>query len=202
MMKRLPSLSAAATSGVAVLAAPMIAWAADAKPGAKQEPGMPQLDSTWYASQVFWLAVTFIIFLLLCWKVILPKIDRVLEDRNQRIQGDLEQARELRDEADKVLADYEAALADARSKAQAAIREAANEAQTEATDAHQKLGAKLAEQVSEAEERIAAARTEAVGNVKGVAEDLAKAAAEKLLGSSVAAGDAQSAVASVLGNRS
>ena len=58
--------------GGVLLAWPGLALAADAKPGAKAEPGMPQLDGYWYASQIFWLAITFIFFLVLCWKVILP----------------------------------------------------------------------------------------------------------------------------------
>lgn len=163
--------------------------------------GMPQLDPTYYASQTFWLAVTFILFLLICWKVALPRIGRVLDDRRQKIEGDLAEARSLRDEAEKVLADYEAAVAEARSNAQSVVRQTAVEAQERAAKEHEKLGGRLAEQVNEAEARIARARTEAVASVKDVAGDLARTAAAKLLDSQVSQQEAEAAVQQVAERR-
>ncbi len=197
----LKPILARAAIGVVSCTAPVAAFAAEgAKTGAKSG-GMPQLDGYWFASQVFWLAITFILFLLICWKVALPKIGQVLDDRRQRIEGDLEEARGLRDEAEKVLAEYEEAVAAARAEAQATIRKTANEAQERSAREHERLGGQVNGMIGEAEERIAKARDEAVANVNQVAGELAQTAAAKLLSAEVSRADADSAVVAVLQQR-
>ena len=61
-----------------------------------KKSGMPQLDPSTFASQLFWLAVTFGLFLLIVWRVALPKIGRVLEDRRERIERDIARAGEIK----------------------------------------------------------------------------------------------------------
>lgn len=188
--------------GALAFAMPTLAAAAEgAKEGGSSSGGMPQLDPSSYASQIFWLAITFLIFLLICWKVALPKIGRVLEERRQRIAGDLEEARTLRDEAERVLADYEEAVAKARNDAQAIVRKTAGEAQERAHHEHERLGAQIGTMIGEAEDRIDKARDEAIANVNQVAGELAQTAAAKLLGAEVSRADADSAVAAVLQQR-
>ena len=185
---------------ILAFAVPSLAAAAE---GAKKSEsgGMPQLDPSSYASQIFWLAITFILFLLICWKIALPKIGQVLDERRQRIEGDLEEARNLRDEAERVLAEYEAAVAQARADAQAIVRKTANEAQERASREHERLGGQVNGMVGEAEERIDQARVQAIAGVNEVAGELAQTAAAKLLGSDISRADADAAVASVLQQR-
>jgi F-type H+-transporting ATPase subunit b len=189
-----------AAGGVMAIAVPSLAAAAE---GAKkaESGGMPQLDPSSFASQVFWLAITFILFLLICWKVALPKIGQVLDARRQRIEGDLQEARTLRDEAERVLADYEEAVAKARADAQAIIRKTANDSQERASRELDRLGGQVNTMIGEAEERINKARAEAVANVNQVAGELAQTAATKLLGADVSRADADTAVATVLQQR-
>ena len=189
--------------GALAVALPSLAIAAEGGAnGAKDSSGgMPQLDPSSYASQVFWLAVTFILFLLICWKVALPKIGRVLEERRQRIEGDLEEARTLRDEAERVLADYEEAVAGARATAQTVVRKSAGEMQQQAAYEHERLGDQINGMIREAEDRIDKARAEAIANVNQVAGELAQTAAAKLLGADVSRADADTAVTAVLQQR-
>jgi len=79
---------------------------------------MPQLDPSLFATQLFWLFVTFLALFLIAWKVALPRITEVLDARQTRIDGDLEKARALKDEAEEVIATYEKTLADASLQAQ------------------------------------------------------------------------------------
>lgn len=182
---------------VLAVATPSLAGAAE---GAKKSGsgGMPQLDPSSYASQIFWLTITFVLFLLICWKVALPKIGQVLDDRRQRIEGDLEEARGLRDEAEQVLAEYEAAVARARADAQAIVRKTGVEAQERAAREHERLAGQVNVMISEAEERIAKARATAIAGVNEVAGELAQRAVAKLLGADVSRADADSAVAAIL----
>jgi F-type H+-transporting ATPase subunit b len=197
----LKPILATAAAGVVLCTVPAVAIAAEGAKTGGDSGGMPQLDGYWFASQVFWLAVTFILFLLICWKVALPKIGRVLEERRQRIEGDLEEARTLRDEAEKVLADYEEAVAKARSDAQAIVRKTAGEMQERAAQEHERLGSQTNDMIGEAEGRIDKARAEAIANVNDVAGELAQTAAAKLLGADISRADADTAVSAVLQQR-
>ena len=81
---------------------------------------MPQLDQIWsYPSQVFWLVVSFAVLYYVLSRIALPKVSDLLQERQERIDADLEKAENLKKEAETVLAAYEAAMADARGKAQA-----------------------------------------------------------------------------------
>ena len=84
---------------------------------------MPQLDVTTYASQLFWLLLTFVPLYLVITKVALPRIGEVLEARQDKIDDDLKKAAARKEEAEAVMSEYEALQADAHAKAQALLRE-------------------------------------------------------------------------------
>ena len=65
------------------------------------EAGMPQLDPTFWASQGFWLVITFLILYFSISKIFLPKIKNNLDNREKKIKNDLEEAKKLKDLADK-----------------------------------------------------------------------------------------------------
>lgn len=157
--------------------------------------GMPQLNPESFASQIFWLIVTFLVFFLIAWRVALPKIGQVLADRRDRIDRDIAKAQDVRNEAEAVLAEYEKLSAEGRASAQVVIREANELAAAEAAAEHEKLGHRLADDIDKAERRIAEARTSALEGVGEVAAEIAQAAAAKLIGLEVSAKDAEGAVA-------
>lgn len=156
--------------------------------------GMPQLNPDSFASQIFWLALTFIVFFLIAWRVALPKIGRVLEDRRERIDRDVSKAQEVRNEAEAVLAAYEKLSAEGRASAQVVIREANELAAAEAAAEHEKLGHRLADDIAKAERRIAEARSSALEGLGDVAAEIAQSAAAKLTGLDVSKSDAEGAV--------
>lgn len=158
---------------------------------------MPQLDPTTFATQLFWLLVTFSLLYLVVWKVILPRISGVLQERQERIDDDLEKAEKLKSDAEAVLSAYEKTIAEGRASAQVIIREEADKLAAEATERQAALGEKLKAQTRDAEARIDAARSEALANIRSVAADVAKAASERLVGGEVSESDAEAAVASV-----
>lgn len=163
---------------------------------------MPQLEQIHtFASQLFWLVVTFVALYFFLRAVALPKITQVLEQRQSRISSDLEKAELLKQEAEQVLEEYEKAAAEGRARAQGAIREASEEMKAEAAKRHEALGKKLGEQIREAEERIAKEREDAVQNIRDVAVDLAQTATERLVGTKVDAKAASSAVDSAMKER-
>jgi F-type H+-transporting ATPase subunit b len=159
---------------------------------------MPQLDASTFVSQLFWLAVTFVILYWLMWKIVIPRVADVLRDRQERIDDDLEKAEALRNEAAGVLEAYEKTVAEGRAKAQAILREAAGRNDKAAAERQAALGEQLARQTADAESRINAAREEALADIRSVAAETAQAAALRLSGASITQDEAEEAVASVL----
>lgn len=145
---------------------------------------MPQFDPTFFATQVFWLAVAFVILYLLMTRVALPRITEVLEERSNRIADDLEKAATLKQEAEGVIAAYEAAVAKARSQAATVIGVATQEISEISAKRQAEFAADLARQVTAAERRIAAAKNEAKAQIRDIAVGAALDVAVKLTGAS------------------
>ena len=162
---------------------------------------MPQLDPSSYASQLFWLVVTFALLYLLMWKVALPRISALLRERQEQIDDDLEKATKLKAEAEGVLKAYEAAMTEGRARAHATLREAADRVAKEAAEAQAAAEARLDRETTEAEKRIAAAKREALDNVRQVAGEAARATAAKLIGTEVSERDADEAASRALRER-
>ena len=77
---------------------------------------MPQLDPEFFVSQIFWLVVTFSFLLLFLWKVSLPRIGSVLEKRENKINNDIETAKQLQIEAEKIQNQIEQKLQDTKEQ--------------------------------------------------------------------------------------
>ena len=143
---------------------------------------MPQLDVATFAPQLVWLAISFVVLYILMARVGLPRVGAVLEARRRRLDDDLARAGELRDQAQAVIAAYEAAQADARARAQATIRETTERLAAAAAERQHQLAAALAEQTGAAEREIAAAKERALAEIRILAGDVAASVAAKLTG--------------------
>jgi F-type H+-transporting ATPase subunit b len=150
------------------------------------EAKLPQLDIQTYPSQIFWLIVSFIVLYFLVSKFAVPRISDVLEERQERITDDLDKAETLKKESEQVRSEYEKALDEARDKAHAATREAQDAVAKSGAKAEAEAQDKVLAILKDAEARIATARTEAIGNVRSVARDVAGDAVTKLTGVEVA----------------
>jgi F-type H+-transporting ATPase subunit b len=162
---------------------------------------MPQLDVTTFAPQLFWLAVSFIVLYVLMTKVALPRVGAAIAERRARIDGDLERAAQMKSDAEAVMAAYEKALGEARAQAQETVRQTSERLAAEAAERQRAAGAKLAEQTAAAEKRIAAAREAALANVRSIAVDVARTAAQRLTGVDIDEARAGAAVDAVMKGR-
>jgi F-type H+-transporting ATPase subunit b len=162
---------------------------------------MPQLDPAGFAPQIFWLVVCFAALYFLMWRVALPRVADVLRARQERIDDDLEKAARLKEDAQAALAAYEATMAKGRAEAQAVLRDTAERIAKEAAARQAETIARLDRETQDAERRIAEARREALANVRAVAAEAARSATAKLIGTEVAAPEADEAAAHVLGER-
>ena len=155
---------------------------------------MPQFDITSFLPQLIWLGITFVVLYLLMWRVALPRITDVLETRSERIASDLDKAAELKAQADSVAAEYEAALAEARTRAKATLAEVTAAAVAAADARNADVTERLNKEAEAAAQRIAEAKSQAMTEVRDVAVELAQASVAKLIGREVAADQVAGAV--------
>lgn len=155
---------------------------------------MPQFDPEWFASQIFWLVVTFGLLYLLLSRIAIPRIAEVMEERQDKVEDDLTKAEKLRNEAEEILAEYEKTLAEAQSEAQKTVRAAEQEMAQHAAERHEAFGKDLTKRTREAEERIDKAKGEAIEGLRSMAGEVAQAATAKLIGVEVDAKQAEKAV--------
>jgi F-type H+-transporting ATPase subunit b len=142
----------------------------------------PPLDATTFAPQLFWLVIAFVLLYVLLSRKALPRIGQVIEERRERIDRDLGEAERLKTETEAALKTYEAAHAEARSRAQAIAKETRDKLATEAEQARHKVDAELNNKLAETEKQIAATKARALAGVNQIAADTAGAIVAKLIG--------------------
>ncbi len=160
---------------------------------------MPQLDFHTFAPQIVWLAISFLLLLLIMSRVALPRVGAILEERGNRIMGDLTEATRLRDETAKALASYQQALADAKQRAQGIAAQVRQETSDDIARQRAAIDQQLAAKSADAERRITVLKDEALTHVGEIAGDTAQAVVAHLLGKSTASAELQAAVNEVLG---
>ena len=162
----------------------------------KASGGLPQFDIAQWPGQMVWVLVIFAVLYFLVSKVFVPRVSGTIDAREDKISGDIGEAFRARNAAQ---ADADAAAGEmtgARVRAQKLASEAKAEATAAAAARGAEEDAKLAVTLSQAETRIAAARNEAMGHVRGIALDTAAAIIEKLTGAPALAGEIDSALGS------
>ena len=142
----------------------------------------PPFQKDTFASQLVSLLVAFVALYLIVSRIALPRVSSLLDERQNKIEGDLATAQKLRDESDAALKAYESELASARSRAQA-IGAETREKLNAASEAERKtLEERLSVKLAEAEKTIAATREAAMSNVRSIASDAAIAIVQRLTG--------------------
>jgi len=161
------------------------------------EAAFPPFDPTYFASQLFWLAISFFVLYVLLSRFVLPRIGSAIEDRRDRIADDLDTAAQLKAQADETVRTYEKSLADARAKAHSVAAEAKATADAEIAEAIRQADADLEAKLEQSEVRIREARDTALGEVRSIAAGAAAVAVEHLAGLEVSEDDAAKAVDAV-----
>jgi F-type H+-transporting ATPase subunit b len=134
----------------------------------------------------FWSAVAFVILLVgFAYLGVQNKITEALDHRATRIKGELDDARKLKEEAQKLVAEYRAKRESAVKEAEDIIANAKSEAERIAAEAKTRMEDFVARRTKMAETKIAQAEAQAVADVRAAAADAAVAAAAKVLSETV-----------------
>ena len=134
----------------------------------------------WTATETAFVALLLFIGLLVYLKVP-AAIMGMLDQRSQAIAKELHEARRLREDAEKLLAEYEAKRAAAEAEAKEIVASAKEQAALVAEETRASMQAAMARRERQADDRIASAGSKAADEVRAAAVEAAVAAAEKLI---------------------
>jgi F-type H+-transporting ATPase subunit b len=142
----------------------------------------PPFNKETFPSQLFWLAICFVVLYLITARLVQPRVSGIIDGRKKQVSGDLAEASRLKTESEQAIAAYEKALADARTRAQTIASETHDRLQAEAERNRKSLEEQLNARLADAEKQIAATKSAAMTNVRGIATEAAAAIVTRLTG--------------------
>ncbi len=142
---------------------------------------MPQFDSTFFSSLIFWELISFGILLWVLYKFALPPILETMELREKKIRDSIEQAEKNQKESEQRLKTYEAKLQDASKEAEGLLTEARDKAQRLLDENAQRIRTETDRLKAEATQEIDRERRKALQDIRNETADLALLVAEKVL---------------------
>jgi F-type H+-transporting ATPase subunit b len=147
------------------------------------------------SNPLFWVIVSFVLFIALLVYVKVPaSIAGALDSRADRIRNDLDEARQLREEAQSLLASFERKQAEVAKQADAIVEQAKSDSAASAEAAKAALGETIERKLRSAEDRIKQAETAAVREVRDSAVTVSVAAATDLISKSLKKADKASLI--------
>ena len=140
----------------------------------KAEPGL-----------IIWTIISFILLVLLLWKVAYPQILKGMKTREETIKQQLEEAQKTKKEAENLLEDYKRRLAEARSEAQKIINEGKSLGENMRKEIVQNAQEESNQIVKRAQEEIELQKQKAILELQGKIADLSIMAATKIINKSL-----------------
>jgi F-type H+-transporting ATPase subunit b len=157
--------------------------------------GLPQFDIGQWPGQMVWILIIFVVMFVLFSRVFLPRVAGTIADREDRIAGDIGDARRMKEQADAEAAAAAAETAEARARALRLGLDARARAQAESAAEDAREQARLTETLAQADRRILSARNEAMTHVREIAMQAASAMVERLTGTVPTVGQLRAAQA-------
>jgi F-type H+-transporting ATPase subunit b len=138
------------------------------------------------AEPEFWVAVAFVILMgVFAYFGIHRTVLRALDHRSERIKAELDDARQLKEDAAKLLAEYKSRRAAAEREAEEIVGSARAEAERIAAEAKTRMEDYVARRTKTAENKIALAEAQALADVRSAAANAAAEAASVILSQTV-----------------
>jgi F-type H+-transporting ATPase subunit b len=146
------------------------------------EAGMPQLDPTYWASQAFWLVLIFTALYLVLSNLFIPKIKDSIDNRENKIKDDLDEAQKLKDLAEQKLKEYELTIENAKKEVQKIIFESKNKLNLDIKNKKKKIEKEMEIEIKSVEKEIESLKKESLKNISAISEEMASKVIEQISG--------------------
>ena len=146
------------------------------------EAGMPQLDPTYWASQAFWLILVFSILYISIAKFYLPKIKNNLDNRENRIKNDLDDANKFKELAELKSKEYEKILEDAKKEVIKIHIESKNTLDKDIKAKKEIIEKEIEKEILKAQKEINELKKNSISDIQQISENIASNIIETLSG--------------------
>lgn len=133
---------------------------------------MPHLDVSSYPSQIFWLIISVLTMYFIMNTFIVPKIAKTIDERNNKIDGNIKIAEEFKNQAINIQNEYEAKLAEAKKSAQLQIEESNKELEKFIADKEAEFNKKFNIKLKESEEKIKSQKDEILSDLENLSTNI------------------------------
>ena len=146
------------------------------------EAGMPQLDPTYWASQAFWLVLVFTILYLSISKFYLPKIKSNLDNRENKIKEDIENANKFKEQSEAKLKEYELILENAKKEVLKIQFESKNILNKDIKSKKEIMEKEIEKEISKAQNEISELKKSSISSIQNISENITSNIIEKISG--------------------
>ena len=161
------------------------------------EAGMPQLDPTYWASQAFWLILTFTVLYISIAKLYLPKIKNNLDDRENKIKDDLDAANKFKDLSELKLKEYEKILENSKKEVIKIHLESKNKLDKDIQTKKDVMDKEIETEITKAQQEINELKKNSILDIQNISKDLASNIIENISGDKLNESSIKATVAEV-----
>jgi F-type H+-transporting ATPase subunit b len=140
---------------------------------------MPHLDISSFPSQIFWLIVSVLTMYFIMNTFIVPKIAKTIDERNDKIDGNIQIAEDFKNQAENIRNEYEIKLAEAKKTGQLKIEESNKELENFITQKENEFNKKFNAKLKESEEKIKSQKEEILSDLENLSTNISDNIIEK-----------------------
>ena len=165
------------------------------------EAGMPQLDSTYWASQGFWLILVFIVLYISISKFYLPKIKNNLDDRENKIKEDLEAANKFNELSNLKVNEYEKILENAKKEVAKFYLDSKNKLSKDMQIKREAMDKEIENEIIKTKKEITMLKTNSTSDIRNISRDLASNIIENITGDKLNSSSIEATIEEIAKNK-
>ena len=146
------------------------------------EAGMPQLDPKYWASQAFWLILVFSILYLSIANFYLPKIKKNLDDRENKIKEDLDEANKMKNLSEGKLKEYNLILENSKKEVTKILLESKNTLDKSIQSKKEIMEKEIEDQLTKAQKEILELKKSSISSINNISQEISSNIIEKMSG--------------------
>ncbi len=146
------------------------------------EAGMPQLDPTYWASQAFWLILVFAILYIAISKFYLPKIKDNLDNRENKIKEDLDNANKFKDQSEAKFKEYELIMENAKKEVSKIHLDSKNILNKDIQSKKETIEKEIDKEILKAQKEILEIKKNSISSIQNISENIAANIIENISG--------------------
>jgi len=161
------------------------------------ETGMPQLDPKYWASQAFWLILIFTILYISIAKFYLPKIKNNLDNRENKIKDDVDDANKFKELSESKFKEYEKILADAKKEVIKIQIDSKNILDKDIQSKKEAMEKEIENEISKAQKEIHELKKSSLNDIRNISENITSSIIENISGDKLNESSVKAAVEDV-----